>query len=235
MGIMLGVATIYADRHNHGFDLDDTDYQLVTDFIAAQRRVEQISAAATGLMTTYHAVIRDNKDPKLIAKYIEEAQKGFPTTGTATLDEGKAYVASLKKDAQGGKERYSQWVKDLHGEEMFGSYKSGIDENFSKIDTLMSTEMGSKQTAVASTGSSGGTTSSADPLARGANALAKGDYAGAANAAADLLPIDGRARTAVKGVVALASGDYKGAVNAGISMVPEGPIKKGLSLLATLI
>lgn len=238
MGIMLGVATIYADRHQHGYELDDTDLQLVADFIASQRRVEQISAAATGLETTYFAVIRDNKDPKVIGKYVEEAQKGFPTTGTASLDEAKAYIASLKKDAQGGKERYYQFTKDLHGEEFFGSYKPGIDEKFAKTEQLMATPMGSRQAATPSApGNNGGAGApgSGDALSRGANALAKGDYAGAANAAADLLPIDGRAKTAVKGVVALASGDYKGAINAGLGLVPEGPIKKGLSILASFI
>ena len=245
MGIMIGIGTIYAERHKAGYEMDDTDYGVVAEFVAAQRRVETQSAMATGLMTSYHAVVRDGRDPKMIEAYVNEASKGFPTAGSATDADAKAYVGSLKRDTSGAKARYVQWTKDLHGEEMFASYAKGIDEKFAKIDQLMSTEMGAKTASSpppsagggggGAGGGGGGNGGDVNAVKNGLNAAMRGDAAGVALAAADVLPIDGRAKTAIRGAVLIAQGDFKGALGAATSLVPDGPIKKGLSILGSFL
>ncbi|MBX3262706.1 MAG: hypothetical protein KIS78_28395 [Labilithrix sp.] len=204
MLLMTSAAKIYADRHHTNLELDDTDYELLAELIAAQRRVEALAGLSTGLMTAYHVVIRENKDPKVLTSFAEETSKGFPTKGEASSADARAFVESLKRDLAGSKERYQGWVRDLWGEDEYSLYAKGIDDDFAKIEQLMAVEKG---------------TSPDRPSAK---------------ASADALPIDGNAQTAFRGVVALATGDFKGAIGAASSLVPEGPLRKGLSILASL-
>jgi hypothetical protein len=238
MAIMVGVGNIYAERQKENLDFDDKDHAIVAELISAQRRVEQLSALATGLETAYHAVIRDNKDPKVIRAYVEETAKGFPTKGEATVADAKAYVASLQRDLPGSKERYEGWVRDLYGEENFAAYQKGIEERFAKVDALLSTPRSTgsasgpppSNTPPSSTAPSG---SSTKPATAKVGSILPGG-GGVVDTAMNLLPIDGRAKVALKGVAALAQGDFKGAISAATSLVPDGPLKKGLSIVASL-
>ncbi len=249
MAIMIVAGTLYSERHKAGYELDDMDYNAISELVSGQRRVETLSAMATGLEAAYRAVVGNNKDPKMIEAYVNEASKGFPTTATASTADGKAYIESLKKDTSGAKARYVQWTKDLHGEDDYGLYAKGIDEKFAKIDQLMATDMGSRTASNAPSngggggagGSGGGGAKSGSgsggnaALQKGVNAAMKGDATGAALAAVDMLPIDGRAKTAIHGAALLAQGDLKGAAQAATSLVPDGPIKKGLSILTSFL
>lgn len=214
MAIMMGSAKLVADRHASGLDLDGKDYRTIAELIAAQRRVETLSAMATGLMAAYHAVVRDGKKPDVIEAYVNETRKAFPTTGAATEEEARAYVASLKKDAGGAKKRYTDWIRDVYGEENLPSMQRGIDDDFAKIAALLSTETKS-------------------PSSNGKPPLGS-DVRAPSGGLADLLPIDGKAKVAIGGVLALAQGDVKGAINAVTTLVPDGPIKKGLALITAL-
>ncbi|MDB4994973.1 MAG: hypothetical protein JWM74_2405 [Myxococcaceae bacterium] len=214
MAIMMNVSKLYAERAKAGVDLDDVDYGNVAQLIVAQRRVEQLAATSIGLVTAYHAVIQDpKKDPNLVASFATKSAAGFPTTASATTDDAKAYVASLKKDVSGAKERYEGWTRDIVGAENFSSYQRGIDDDFAKIEENLAT---AKSKPAGSQAGGGG-------------------LGGMVNAVTDLLPIDGRAKTAVRGLVALASGDLKGAATAGLSLVPDGPLKQGLSFLTSFL
>ncbi len=213
MAIMNMAARMYADRHSTNLELDDTDYELIADTIACQRRVEALSGLATGLMTAYHVAIREKKDPKLITTFVDETSRGFPTKGEATPADARAFVESLKTDLAASKARYSGWVRDLWGEEHYSSYQRGVEKDFAKLEELMAFEKTSASSANAK----------APPTAK--TVLAD------ASAAA----IDGKAALAFKGVGALATGDFKGAIGAASNLVPDGPLRKGLSIIGSFL
>ena len=215
MAIMTNTAKVYADRRQSNLELDDADYAMIASLIAFQRRVESLSGLATGLMTAYHVVIRENKDPKVIASFVEETSKGFPTKGEATPAEARAFVESLKRDLAGSKERYSGWIRDLWGEDEYSQYEKGVTSDFAKIEALMAVERGH-----------GAPPATAKALP--ATPPTAGGVVGA-------LPIDGRAKVAFRGVAALATGDFKGAISAASNLVPDGPLRKGLSIIAMFV
>lgn len=213
MVIMKVSAQMCADRHSTNLELDDTDYETIADLIAAQRRVEALSGLATGLMTAYHVAIRENKDPMLVTRFVEETSKGFPTKGDATPAEARAFVESLKTDLAASKARYSGWVRDLWGEEHYSSYERGVEQDFATIQELMAFQKTARPIASAK----------ASPPGK------------AALANAGTATIDGQAATAFKGVVALATGDFKGAIVAASSLVPDGPLRKGLAFIGSIL
>lgn len=219
MMIMKSSAQVYADRHSTNLELDDADYEIIANMIGAQRRVEALSGLATGLMTAYHVAIREKKDPKLITTFVEETSKGFPTKGEATPAEARAFVESLKTDLAASKSRYSGWLRALWGEDHYSSYERGVEQDFAKIQDLMAFEKTPAQSASAKA-------TPAAPAGKAALASASN----AANAA-----IDGNAATAFKGVVALATGDFKGAIGAASNLVPDGPLRKGLLFIGSLL
>lgn len=208
MAIMKMAAQVHADRRSTNLELDDADYALIADMIACQRRVEALAGLATGLMTAYHVAIREKKDPKLITTFVERTSSGFPTKGEATPADARAFVASLETDLAASKARYAGWVRDLWGEDQYGSYARGVERDFAKIRELMAYEKSAAE---------------APPASK------------AALSAPAVPAIDGKAAAAFKGVAALATGDFKGAVGAASSLVPEGPLRKGLSFIGSLL
>jgi hypothetical protein len=214
IAVLSSTGELYARRRRAGGGLTDGDYERIAGELGQQRRIEAMSAIVTGLMTAYHASIRDGKNPKLIDDYVNETLKAFPVQGKASSDDAHAFVQGMFDDLDRARERYHGYGRVLYGEDEYASRKAHIDEQFEQVAQNL-------KAAPRSTGSS------AESVAR----VALGSGSALSSAERPVAAIDHRVGAVVNAATALQKGDVKGALVASASLVPEGPAKQALSLV----
>lgn len=279
LGTMLRVSAMVSSRKTYEMEWIEEDYVLVQEALVHQRRAETLAAVSLGTLAAYQAVM-DGADPKALDAVAEESLKVFPIKGEATIEEAKAYVASLGENIASTKARYEDQMRKTYGDATYDQqYKAQIDAMFKRAEDSMNTksvtEMVNDTNAkyqqdilkcykgeeIDPGSLAGGPT--CDDYARcgrgempngpavtlekceevrqlaGGGPSLKGAGKQALGAVLDkatgMFPADGAIGSALAGVQALRNRDPRGAINAAVNLVPPGPAKIGLRIVAGII